>query len=681
MAVELLTEPKTDSPALRKLLAAFRRARPVRPRSMLRFAEADIVLPDGPFEGHRFKASRQPFAEIWFRELDEGQWIRAVALGPTQTGKTLIAFVIPALYHLFELQETVILGAPSIDICEDKWREDLEPVIATSRFRELLPRRGSASRGGLKGRGAIQFRHGPTLRFMTGGGDDKSRAAFTSRVLLVTETDGMDRSSSTSKEADKISQLEARTDAYGDRRRIYMECTVSVEKGRTWREYTGGTESRIVLPCPHCGEFVLPERDEFSGWQNADTLTEAQNEASFHCPECGELWSDDERDEANRGCRLLHRGQEIAKDGVVQGEAPDTDTLGFRWTATHNLFFRAKDIAAKEWRAQRDPDPENAERGIRQFLWALPLKPQELEETPLDPQAIVRRVSALERGVVPQLSEHLSGHIDLGKYRCHWSLVAWLEGATPRVVDYGTLDVPQDRGTEEGILYALREFRDRIFDGWPLEGGSTIVPDQFWVDGGKWTHVVYRFVRESREWTGDKAFQRFYPAFGRGQSQMRKQSYTKPKQTNARIVKIGEEYHFSWVPDQQVFHVEVNADYWKTWAFQRLTSPPAELGSMLLFAGEPVEHLTFAKHITAEKQIEEYIPERQTLKVVWKQVSRDNHYLDTIYNACAAGHFCGARLIDKRKVEEAPPDTESEETTSSRLTTPDGRPYMVTERE
>jgi phage terminase large subunit GpA-like protein len=66
----------------------------------------------------------------------------------------------------------------------------------------------------------------------------------------------MDQPGATSRESDKITQLEARTRAYGGRKRIYMECTVSTEQGRTWQEYKSGTMSRIALPCPHCGDWV-----------------------------------------------------------------------------------------------------------------------------------------------------------------------------------------------------------------------------------------------------------------------------------------------------------------------------------------------------------------------------------------------------------------------------------------
>jgi hypothetical protein len=57
----------------------------------------------------------------------------------------------------------------------------------------------------------------------------------------ITETDGMDESGEGSREADKIEQLEGRTLAYGSAKRIYLECTFSIETGRINREITTGT--------------------------------------------------------------------------------------------------------------------------------------------------------------------------------------------------------------------------------------------------------------------------------------------------------------------------------------------------------------------------------------------------------------------------------------------------------
>ena len=217
-------------------------ARPRALRTMRAFAEGEIIIPDGPHAGRRFRCDRQPYTRLWFDAVDTGLWNRCVATGPTQSGKTLACFVIPLLYHLFEVAETVICGLPDMDMAADKWREDILPALERSRYRDLFPQRGGGSRGGRVE--SLQFTNGATLKFMSGGGGDKSRAGFTSRVVAITETDGMDQPAGSSRESDKITQLEARTRAYGARKRIYMECTVSTEEGRTWRQGRSGSARR-----------------------------------------------------------------------------------------------------------------------------------------------------------------------------------------------------------------------------------------------------------------------------------------------------------------------------------------------------------------------------------------------------------------------------------------------------
>src|SRR6188768_2226308 len=123
-------------------------ARARRLRTMRQFAEQEIVIPEGPFQGRKFRCARQPYTGLWFDAVDSGCWNRHVATGPTQSGKTLSCFVIPMLYHLFELGETVICGLPDMDMAGDKWRESILPVIERSKYRRLLPRSGGGSRGG-----------------------------------------------------------------------------------------------------------------------------------------------------------------------------------------------------------------------------------------------------------------------------------------------------------------------------------------------------------------------------------------------------------------------------------------------------------------------------------------------------------------------------------------------------
>jgi len=626
-------------PLAEELLAFVERARPRRLRTMRQFAEQEIVIPDGPYAGLRFRCDRQPYTGLWFDEVDSDRWTRCVATGPTQSGKTLSCFVIPLLYHLFEIQETVICGLPDMDMAMDKWREDILPVIERSAYRDLLPQRGGGSRGGKVE--SLKFRNGATLKFMSGGGRDKSRAGFTARVVVITETDGMDEAAGTSRESDKITQLEARTRAYGANKRIYMECTVSTEHGRTWREYTEGSRSRIVLPCPHCQAWVSPKREHLTGWQGATSQAEARQGGAFSCPSCGEIWGQIERAQANKVGRVIHEGQTIDENGEIQGPAPTTDTLGFRWSAVNNQFLEAGDFACDEWRAARSADEESAEREMRQFVWCVPVAPTSWSETLLESSEIAARIIDLPRGIVPEGAKCLTAAIDLGKYVAHWILVAWSDSATAHIVDYGRHDVATDDfGVEQATMIALRELRAMIQDGWPIGSahGQTEVPKQVWIDAGYQTPVVYAFCRESGI--------RYRPVIGRGAGQQHRQWYNRPKRSGSIVKDIGEGFHMNWMPAELIHMAEVDADHWKTWVHQRLSTPLDKPGALTLYQASPQEHLALAKHLTAETKTEEFVAGKGVV-TCWQRLRRQNHWFDCLTYASAAGAKCGVRLVDE----------------------------------
>lgn len=612
-------------------------ARPRRLRSMREFAEQEVVIPDGPFVGRRFRCYRQPYTGLWFDAVDSGHWSRCVATGPTQSGKTLSCFVIPMLYHLFEIGETVICGLPDMDMAGDKWREDILPAIEQSRFRELLPSRGGGSRGGRVE--SLQFANGATLKFMSGGGSDKSRAGFTSRIVVITETDGMDRAALGSRESDKITQLEARTRAYGNRKRIYMECTVSTEAGRTWQEYQNSTKSRVILCCPHCKHWASPEREHFTGWQGAESQAAARSSGAFSCPGCGEFWSNEDRIAANNLARLLHDGQQVNEQGDVRGDLPATDTLGFRWSAVNNLFLTSADLAADEWRAGRAADEENAEREMRQFVWCLPTVPSKWEQTSLLDSELTQRILNLQRGELPDDCKWVTAAVDIGKYLLHWVIVAWGGHATGHLVDYGRSEVPSDdMGVEQAVMVALKQFRDQIAQGWGNEQSPQRLVDQVWIDSGYLSEVVYAFCRREGK--------RFMPAVGRGAAQQHRQWYNRPTQTGSIVKHIGQGFHLNRLPAQQLDLVEVDSDHWKTWLHERLVAPLGQPGAMSFFCASRQEHLALAKHLTAEQKVEEFVPGRGVV-TRWERRRRQNHWLDALYMACAAGFYCGAKLIDE----------------------------------
>lgn len=621
-------------------------------RTVRQFAESEIVIPTGPFAGLRYSCRRQPFTRLWFDAVDSARWRRVATTGPAQSGKTLMGFVIPTLYHLFEIGETVIVGLPSMDMAGDKWTNDLLPAIQATRYRDLLPRAGAGSRGGRSNLLAVQFSNGATLRFMSGGGDDKSRAAYTTRVLVTTETDGLDLVSEGSREADKVSQLEARTQAYGDRARIYHECTVSTERGRIWQEYTGGTETRIAIRCPHCRRYVTPEREHLIGWQDADDEIQAGERAAFGCPnqDCGTMWSEEDRTVANHDCIAVHRGQEVTPDGTIVGQPAKTDTFGFRWTAVNNLLVRTPVIGKREWKAARAADEDNADKGMLQFWWTRPFKPSQTSLSAMDPQAVTRRTLDEPRGRVPSGAGRITIGIDVGKYLCHWVAVAWLPNATPHVIEYGRKEVAtNDLGEERAILSALRSFRDEDAKGWPADDG-TRKPSLVCVDAGNWQDIILTFCAESPGYQACKGFGIRQIGGGRQIGQRNESGWT--------VVGASPEIGVELIshPAYPARMLDVKADAAKTWAHARLQTPMGQPGALTLHLGN--EHLGFAKHLLAEKKVEEFVAGKG-LVTRWEQVNRNNHFLDALCLALTAGRALGERLVGEPTAPTTPPPSEA----------------------
>jgi glycosyltransferase involved in cell wall biosynthesis len=139
---------------------------------------------------------------------------------------------------------------------------------------------------------------------------------------------------------------------------------------------------------------------------------------------------------------------------------------------------------------------------------------------------------------------------------------------------------------------------------------------------------------------------------------------------------------FRWAFDRGYdWVVEIDADHWKTWLHDRLAVKLLDEkgdrtpGSLSLYhTATPKEHQALVKHLTAERKMREFIAGKGEV-IFWDQIRKQNHWLDTGYTACAAAWMCGVRLIpdfEQPRVhyEENPP-----------ITTPDGRAFLITERD
>lgn len=613
-------------------LGAFRRQRY---RSMRQFAEEEIILAAGPFEGRRLSISRQPYMGLWFDAVDSGRWSEFVITGPSQSGKSLCGFVIPLLYYLCEIQETVIAAVPDQDMVRDKWERDIEPIFSRTRYRNLLPSRGPGAKGGRTE--MVRLNNGAVLRFMTAGGRDKARAGFTSRVICMTETDGFDQRTSTSHEANKIEQIEARARSYPiAQRRIFKEGTLTTDQGHTWLRYRAGTASRIVMPCVQCHRWVEPSREHLVGWDDCDNDSEALAAGAFCCPSCGVLWSDRDRFDSNRQAKLVHEGQEIDQDGVISGEPKATKALGFRWSAVNNMLIEAGDVAVDEWKARRAIDEDDEERKMCQFVWAIPYSPVGQDAVDLSIEDVVQRHSGFGKGQIPSTCSHVTIGVDVNKFKLHWTAIAWQQDGTGFVIDYGIQELAADKQKfQTAITIGMKLLHSKIGRGW-----SSANYDRAYVDCRWETDDVIKAIKA----LGDK---RWRPIQGFGQGHWKSRTYQDPARIRKGIVWIGTGAHELVVPKHSAIVAQADANYWKTWLHQRLALPIAgeepqqRAGTISLYDSmQSREHEEFARHVTAEREVVSFERGKGYVKT-WESIRKDNHWLDSTYIACVAGCRCG----------------------------------------
>ena len=77
--------------------------------------------------------------------------------------------------------------------------------------------------------------------------------------------------------------------------------------------------------------------------------------------------------------------------------------------------------------------------------------------------------------------------------------------------------------------------------------------------------------------------------------------------------------------------------------------------------------------MTAEAKVEEFIAVKGMVER-WERVRRQNHWFDALYNTCAAGHGCGARLVDEQAPPAPPPPKRDRDEDDDRGSWMRGRP-------
>ena len=632
-------------------------ARSQKVRTILEFAESEITLPmdGGPFQGQKFRSHRQPYVRLLWSEIESRRWSEAFITGCVQSGKTLSAFVVLLLYMVFELRNSPIAAIPDGTMIGDKWNADLEPVLkANTKWNDQLPKTGQGSKGGAP-KTSVEFECGQSIKFVTKGGSDQSKAGYTAPYMVVTEAAGWSVGTETSKEAKPIDQLRGRTmsaakfDEDGNvssNSMMVVEGTVTDEYDLPVSEKPFTTQSRIACPCPHCEQHVTPEREHLVGWQNAKTELDAAKLAYFKCPSCDERLTPDDRRSMNENSILLHDGQEMV-DGQILGEVPAVTKLYIRWNAFNNMFLPPAEYGVIEWSASQlekgSAEWENAEKRLCQQIWVIPYTARSKQRERVSQKHVRKRRDEFNWGILPKDTEHLVMGVDVGKWDCWWLLLAFRSNGLIHCPAYGrqaTNLLTENKQVEEHEVEAIQRCLHGIYkmchDGWMRTDGEMISPGMVVVDSNYKKGAVFQsMVDEDRDI--------FYPLLGKGQTNFKPSLFVLPANETKYVYDINNNGHFlKYDVENDRDRLYVDADLAKT-EIQNCLRVRKGMPGALTLARSPVDdHKLISRHFCAELKDEDG---------KWRKTGA-NHLLDCGGYAWMAGSHLGFDVRNFKSPEE-----------------------------
>jgi len=313
-----------------------------------------------------------------------------------------------------------------------------------------------------------------------------------------------------------------------------------------------------------------------------------------------------------------------------------------------------------------------------------PKRASSSQSVPLASAQVAEKITNIDRFNVPSQCQYITSFIDIQNEMLFQVTVAWVTDYTGYIIDYGTFP-------EFGHRYFTKSQAERwcrmskcYFDAYPNES-----PEGFNQSNqpkapfeSKIYHAVKAlctlslnktFVRDdgvqmeinrigvdcnwgkseskAKEAIRDLRDNRLLPCHGMyvgatsrsfGEYQRKDfQLYEDQKHPNTD--------HVGWILSKNASnmrHLLVDVNYYKTFVFNRLSTPTGKTGSMTLFNAKPEDHQMFADHVTKGEYPEE-VQARGKKVEEWKaNVGVDNDYFDCIVGNTALASFEGCRLQD-----------------------------------
>ena len=448
---------------------------------------------------------------------------------------------------------------------------------------------------------------------LVGGNSPASLSSRPIRYLFVDEVDKLPAESI--REGSALN-LAIRRTAHFWNRKIVISSTPTLADGQIWRGLLSGDWRQYWIPCPKCGEMqtlALAQIRKPEGVRHPDKIRES---AWYECPHCKGRVEDADKP------AMLAAGEWRAR----QTPAPEFDwkppPAGGRIASLHLPSWYAPWTAFGEALA-RFTAAAHAPEVLREVVNSDLAEPwEERGEAKSEVEVLAHR-SEYPPGVIPAGSRvaAIIQTIDVQDVELYYAVRAWGLNSESWLVAYGVLD---DFGAADITL-------ERSYSGIPV--ASCLVDS-----GGHRTGEVYEWCRARGAVPLKGVDTQTQPARW---SPLDRMPDGKPIPAGLRLLTI-------------------HSAHFKGLLFRRMAIKRGDPGYWHLH-GETGDD--YARQICAEVLVERRDGRGRVTKL-WKQVRRDNHYLDCEVYQLAAAHVLGVRYATEKQCWVASNDVAPETTTA-----------------
>lgn len=547
---------------------------------------------EGSSEAGDWYTSRMPFLREIMDCLHRESTVRDITIkkstqvGGTEVGINWLGYIIehdpaPVMYVL-----------PTIDTARKFSEQRLTPAI---NLMPVLRERIPPARSRDSGNTTLVKRFPGGLLVLSGANSSASLASAPMKYLILDELSKYPTDLDNQGGAEQ--QALRRQSSFVRRKTLRISSATIKDACAISTAYDDGDQSRLYLPCPHCGiKQVLV----------IDQLTD---EGQFVCLHCGKLI------EEHHKTRMLEGGEWVA----THPERSANHRSFHIWSAyaAIGLGYTWREIADMRAEARKDPAEEVV------FVNTILGEAYEGASQKVEANDIAKRGEENKwvRRTIPRGGLILTAGVDVQVNRFAVQIVAWGRGEQGFVVDYVELPADPTRKEDWSILWDYLAQPIANAAGIPLRLSGVAV------DSGNWTQEVYNAVRPLQQ-QGVMAIKGSKDPTRAIIGRASKQEVDQRGRTQRRGINL-------WM-------IGVNSA--KSTLMQRLLGDTdrAEESRLLHFAGDlPAEYYTM---LTAERF-------DLTAKRWIKKKGARNEALDTLVYAYAAALSPGVRIHVKREAD------------------------------